>query len=455
MFEAHYNKRRRQMSLTLMSVIMVLLIAGLTGGTLWVVRRLHGQLAHAEAARAVLKEGEAIVSYLAKQRAVISSRETEGHWAGFSELVQSLHTVQSGLQYVSIVKGDVTVFHEQLGVQELSQPPAIGPVIPSNDTVRLTRRLLQVGSETMPVVVFSVPVEAEDGSSAIVEVALRVDAVSREERAAMTAIAYTFRLSLTAVLVAFGVCALVVVWTFRREARREKMRREEEHLAFSGVLANGIAHDFRNPMSAMRLDVQMLDREAGKPDARAGKMQQLASRIRGTLDRMDTVFQEFFSLSRPTEENVELVSLQEVTEDCVGMLAPRLEQAGIVVDREAPDAPIRVSVFSGALRRAVTNVLINAEHFAGSGGQISVQISSDRHHANLDIMDSGPGIKKSERKRIFDMFVSSRPGGTGLGLFLARTAVERCGGTILAMDHEGGAHIRIRLPLVTEKDSES
>ena len=453
MFEVHYNKRRRQMSLTLVSVIMVLLIAGLTGGTLWVVRRLHSQLAHAEAARAVLQEGEAIISYLAKQSAVTSVRETEGRWAGFSELVQSLHTVQSGLQYVSIVKGDVTVFHEQLGVEELAQSPAIGPIIPADNRVRLTRRLLQVGRETMPVVVFSVPVKAEDGSSATVEVALRVDAVSREERAAMTAIAYTFRLSLTAVLISFGVCALVVVWTFRREARREKMRREEEHLAFSGVLANGIAHDFRNPMSAMRLDVQMLDREAGKPDARAGKMQQLASRIRGTLDRMDAVFQEFFSLSKPASEDMEHVPLQEVAKDCVGMLASRLEQAGVQIDQNAPELPIQVSVFPGALRRAVTNVLINAEHFAGSDGHIMVQTSCDQHHAFLDIIDSGPGIQKSERKRIFDMFVSSRPGGTGLGLFLARTAVERCGGTIMAMDHEGGARIRIRLPRVTEKDA--
>jgi signal transduction histidine kinase len=69
----------------------------------------------------------------------------------------------------------------------------------------------------------------------------------------------------------------------------------------------------------------------------------------------------------------------------------------------------------------------------------------------IDIMDKGPGIPKSDRRKVFDMFYSARPGGTGLGLFLAKTAIERSRGRITVRDRPGGgAWFRIALPLASE-----
>jgi signal transduction histidine kinase len=235
----------------------------------------------------------------------------------------------------------------------------------------------------------------------------------------------------------------------RREVQREKLRREQEHLAFSGGLANGIVHDFRNPMSSMRLDVQMLEKEAARgPECRMARVAELVIRIRETLDRMDKVFREFLYLAKPVSDLAERMDLGVCIRDCLDLLAPRFDQAGVRVEAELPGpGALEVVAHEVALRRAFVNVLMNAEQFSTRGSVVRVRAGVEDGAAVLDVLDSGPGISRLARKRIFEMFFSTRPGGTGLGLFLARAAVERSGGTIEAWNRpEGGACFRIRLP---------
>ncbi|HPS52788.1 MAG TPA: histidine kinase dimerization/phospho-acceptor domain-containing protein, partial [Phycisphaerae bacterium] len=92
-------------------------------------------------------------------------------------------------------------------------------------------------------------------------------------------------------------------------------------------------HDFRNPMSSLRLDAQMLEKEAGRgAEARADRMAALAGRMRHTLDRMEKVFQEFLALARPGETAPERLDLGACARECVEMLAPRFEASGVVPD---------------------------------------------------------------------------------------------------------------------------
>jgi signal transduction histidine kinase len=208
-------------------------------------------------------------------------------------------------------------------------------------------------------------------------------------------------------------------------------------------------HDFRNPMSSVRLDAQMLEREAVRGDApRRDRLAELAGRIRLTVDRMDKVFQEFLYVARPGGDESEFVELGACVKDCIAILAPRFEHAGVKVEF-APHEPLAVRAHRSSLQRAVVNVVTNAEQFSKQGDTVVIRLRRDGRQALLDVLDQGPGVPESEQKRIFDMFVSSRPGGTGLGLFLARTAVERCGGSIRVTNRpEGGACFRIVLPVV-------
>jgi two-component system sensor histidine kinase KdpD len=92
---------------------------------------------------------------------------------------------------------------------------------------------------------------------------------------------------------------------------------------------------------------------------------------------------------------------------------------------------------------------MNALQFAPKGSEITVSLAQQGARVVADVLDRGPGIPPEKREKVFDMFVTGRPEGTGLGLFLARTAIRRCGGDIQALAREGGgADIRISLPAV-------
>lgn len=392
-----------------------------------------------------------MVACLAAQVPEASGEGDAAAWAAFSSLVKSMHAVQGGLQYVAVVRNGVTVFNPQTTGMDGATGEAASAS--GGGGVKVARRVIKLGDQAVPVVVFSMPLASTNGDSNVIEAALRVEAVGEVEKPVTTAIRSMLRLALATVGVSFALCAALVLWVLRREAVRERQRREEEHLAFSGVLANGIAHDFRNPMSSLRLDVQMLGKEAGKPDMNREKVRGLCERVRSTLDRMDKVFQEFLYLSRPASDSKERISLPEVVRECLRMLAPRFEHAGVSAVAEFAQEPVEVMAFPGALRRALVNVLTNAEQFSVRGGQVSVSVRRHDAEAVLDVCDSGPGVPKADRRRIFDMFVTTRPGGTGLGLFLARTAIERCGGTIAVVDRDGpGACFRIRMPLAVSPE---
>jgi signal transduction histidine kinase len=450
-------KKNFHLSLTGITALLVLLIAVLTGGTLALLRHMHNQAAHTTAAQSVIEKGRMLTADLARQPIVRKANETEQNWNDFSRLVHSLNTVENSLQFVSVRKNGVTIFQEHTvaldGSGNIQEPST--PSLPPEE-FHLGRRILNVGKQSIPIVSFSIEVPGDDGVPRVIEVGLRREAVDREEKTTAEALRSMFTLSLITVVVSFVICMLLVVWMMRRESLRERQRHDEEHLAFSGVLANGIVHDFRNPMSSLRLDIQMLQKEAAKgAECQLQRVGDLASRIRNTMDRMDKVFQEFLYLSKPSPERMERIRLDGFVRECAEMLASRLEHAGLRVSLEASQPAPEILGNQSALRRALINVIINAEQFSPKGGEIKIRTGQLTGNGFIDVLDQGPGVARADRKRIFDMFYTTRPQGTGLGLFLARTALEKAGGHIMVMDNpSGGACFRLILPLASEQAEE-
>ncbi len=301
-----------KVSLTVLTALLVLLIAGLAGGSLWLLRRTHNQTVRDDAAQRVLQQGRLMTAHLALQLARMDSKSESRGWEELSRQVWSLHAIEDGLQYISVSEDGVTIFLEHTRHLETQSPrPEAVAVYAGARDVEMGRKIITLGGESVPVVVFSKTFTPKGGIPCTVEVAIRKDTVEREVSPPAAAITRMFRLSLMTVLVSFGCCALLVVWMMRREEAREAQRREEEHLAFAGVLANSIVHDFRNPMSSMGLDVQMLEKETAESGRkRTERIHELAGRIGATLKRMDKVFEAFFYLSKPESETLELTDLQ-------------------------------------------------------------------------------------------------------------------------------------------------
>ncbi len=418
-----------------------------------ILRSMQRQLAHASAAVSVAELGKMMAAHLGRQPIVVSSEQTESSWISFSSQVRSLCAMEKGLQYVSIIRDGVTLFHVQRGGLGSDKLISEEEMQRAASTVHLHRGLLDIGLETIPVVLFSREVMGEDGKLTTVEVAIKRDTVERERMTSEYAIAQMFKVALVTIVISFALCILLVVWMMRAEHLRELGRREEEHLAFAGVMANGIVHDFRNPMSSLKLDVQMMARETEKEEGSDSvKIQTLAERARKTIDRMDKVFEEFLYVSKPPSDAREALDVCSCVRECLTILEARVLHAGTKLTSSIPEGPVNVLVYRASFHRAVMNVILNAEQFvSGIEGEISVTVFSSDRNAIVEVMDNGPGVKDADQDRIFEMFESGRPNGTGLGLFLARAAIESSEGEISVRNREnGGACFRIEVPLADE-----
>lgn len=423
--------------------------AGLVG-----LRHWHDRTARQAAAQSVAERGQWLALGLARGAAEAAAGRGGG-WGAFAGWVESLRGAEPDLAFVAVRQGGDTLFQESGGGEdaEASGVRLAGPV-------RMGRRLLADGGEAdgVQVVTFTAVLEpaASGGAPLELEAGFARRVVEREEWTAVRAIDSMYRLGLATVGAAFALCLALVAWVARREEARERARRREEHLAFSGMLANGIVHDFRNPMSSLRLDAQMLEKEAAKgPGARPARVAELAGRMRHTLDRMDTVFREFLTLARPDRSAAaaaaDRADLAACARECAETIAPRYEAAGMGLDLDLPDGPAPIAGPSAGIQRAILNLLLNALQHGRAPGpvRLAVEAAPDAPRVALEVEDNGPGIPRSARAKVFDMFYTTRPQGTGLGLFMARLAVEHAGGRLDAVDPRdgrSGARLRMEFP---------
>jgi signal transduction histidine kinase len=427
----------------------LLTFALLAGSGLFFLKKQHDRQAHLAATETVLQEGALLLNALCERGVACSTNSTPDLWRQFSTLADNVIAVRKDVQSLSIARDGVTIFNRQ--ARGLTDCECDTPKTNGLTETEMSQRTLEIGGVRQPVFVLSRETRLSDGSRVLTEATFKREAVGVEELTARTLVSSLFAFSIAVLILSFAACALVLTFAVARDRRREVRARQEEHLAFSGVFANGILHDFRNPMSAVRLDAQMLGKEMLRPDGfRPERVTDLANRIARTMDRMDKVFQEFLFLAKPADEKPEGVDLEQVIKECVDTLAPRVEQAGVTIRTDRTGVLPNASAFPFALRRALLNVLMNAIQFAPKHSEITVTLAHSGAVVFMDVLDRGPGIPAEMRKRVFDMFVTGRPEGTGLGLFLARTAIRRCGGDIQALARPaGGADIRITLQTYT------
>jgi len=430
-------------------LLVFLLTMLLAGAGLLLLKEAHERQARYVATEAVLHRGIALLNSFCGQDAADLTASTPERWRLFSRAADTVFAVRPDVQSLSITRNGVTVFQRQ--TQGLDAPASKKKAPLEDASTELSFGTVEIAGKPQPVFLISRTLTAIDGGKVVVEATLKREAVSEEEQRAREQLASLFFFSLTVLGLAFTGCAILLIMAILRDRHHEQRARQEEHLAFSGVLANGILHDFRNPMSAVRLDAQMLEREMNRTEGfRKERVQELSGRIARTMNRMDKIFHEFLFLAKPADEQTESLHVEQVIQECIETLAPRIEQAEVKINREGPENLPAVSAFPFAIRRAILNVLVNALQFAPKGSSVDIRLLETADAVQTDILDRGPGIPPQMRKRIFDLFVTTRPEGTGLGLFLARTAIQRCHGTIEALAREGGGTcLRITLRKAT------
>jgi signal transduction histidine kinase/DNA-binding response OmpR family regulator len=220
-------------------------------------------------------------------------------------------------------------------------------------------------------------------------------------------------------------------------------------LAALGRMATEVAHELKNPLAGLRLYARHLEQRLGKSGDADGAG--LAQKITSTVDHLAAVVQEITAFGRPPELHRVPTSLHALLDECLGFAQAKCETPGIEVLRSydtacPPDAPLDAR----ELRKAFLNLVINGLESLREGGRLSVSTSyaPETRVLTIVIEDTGHGMSEETLSRIFDLFFTTKPQGTGLGMALARSVIDLHGGELLVHSALGkGTRITIRLPL--------
>ena len=422
-----------------------MLIAAAAIISLLMLGELYKKVSRLSAAKSVIDQGAYISQWLAANPYFKDGAGGKDVPESFDRTVQWLQKMEKGVRFVSISDNDIVLYQKQFTSEEReASPPA-----PGQTAIR--RQKIMVGTNILPVITFAKTLTTPEGHKRRLEVGLSKDVIDRQSALASAALSRMFYLSLAVVCAAFTLCLLAVLGLAHREMTWQRRGRLNEHLAFAGAVAGSVIHDFRNPLSAMRLDAQLLQAEAAKKtEAKPERVAELSARIVKTVDRVDKLLAEFLSLAAPAKPGKfrETFDVNECVRDCAELLKHRFEKAGLNLTLDLTPADLPISGLSAQFKRALLNIMTNAEQSSPPSGRVTIRTVAEKNEVKITIADDGPGIPRESRKKIFGLFYSTRPGGTGIGLALAKAAIENCGGEILTETPAGGkgAAFIIRIP---------
>lgn len=224
----------------------------------------------------------------------------------------------------------------------------------------------------------------------------------------------------------------------------EDNRRLRERYAEIAQLAGGLAHEIRNPLSTMSLNLDLLAEDLRSADRR---VQDKIQRVRKETRRLQDIVENFLRYARVQELRYQAADLNLVVEELRDFYEPQAMAQGIVFRTYyAPDLP-RVNLDVELFRQALLNLLINARQAMPGGGELMLRTRAEGPWCVLEVTDTGVGMSDEVRERVFEAFFTTRPAGSGLGLATTRRIVEAHGGTIGVRSEPGrGSQFTLRLP---------
>lgn len=197
-----------------------------------------------------------------------------------------------------------------------------------------------------------------------------------------------------------------------RLSELDRQHRQDERLATLGLFAATIAHEVRNPLSAVQLTVQLQARERPQDTG--------LTLIIEELERLDLIIDELLAFSKGMTVNKGTCELRSVAEHVLRLLRRQAEHAGVSVTIEGS---ARVQADTARMRQLLINLLLNAIQAQHGGGTVVIRL----RHDGFEVADSGPGVDAALVPRLFEPFSSDRAGGVGLGLHLAHAVVRAHG----------------------------
>jgi PAS domain S-box-containing protein len=277
---------------------------------------------------------------------------------------------------------------------------------------------------------------------------------------------------------AAGSSGVALILHDATEARQKAFEAiEGERIQALTLLAASVAHEVGNPLNALHIHLQLMERElkklrqaperpariGGKPRSQnpamiadaaesAGRLDQYLAVAKGEINRLDYIVTQFLQALRPAPPQLKPASLNEVVEKTADLLRPELDNRGLNVKlklaRSLPWTPLDAT----QIQQILVNLIKNAMHAMTRNGTLTLQTGESPDDVWVSVSDTGGGIPQEQINRIFEPFFTTKKKGTGLGLMIVQRIVRAHGGRIDLESHVGrGTTFRIWLPLHERK----
>jgi signal transduction histidine kinase len=220
-------------------------------------------------------------------------------------------------------------------------------------------------------------------------------------------------------------------------------------LAALGRMATQVAHELKNPLAGLRLYARHLEQRLGKNGDTEGAA--LAHKISGTVDHLAAVVAEITAFGRPPELHRAPVALHALLDECLSFAEARTQTENVEIFRAYdPECPADVKVDARELRKAFLNLILNGLESLAPGGRLTVttSYSAPARSVSVTVEDTGSGMSEETQSRMFDLFFTTKPQGTGLGMAIARSVIDLHGGELSIHSVLGqGTRVTARLPI--------
>ena len=231
----------------------------------------------------------------------------------------------------------------------------------------------------------------------------------------------------------------------------ESVRRIEDEIEMSrrlsanGRITRGVAHEVKNPINAIVLHLQLLQGKLRQVDPDTRRHMDI---IGSEIHRLDRVVQILVDFTRPRDLHLEETDLRRLLEDGAALAAPDAERQGVTVTCELPSEPLMVKVDTDFIKQAILNVVLNGVQVMPNGGQLTISARREEETVVTEIRDQGEGIPAEVQDKIFELYFTTKKGGTGIGLAQTYQILQWHYGSVDFESVEGqGTVFRLRLPL--------
>ncbi len=271
--------------------------------------------------------------------------------------------------------------------------------------------------------------------------------VWKRQRDVMIRWSWLFGLALVVDAAAAG--ALIGLMRRQKSLRKSLKEAAREWAERISKISWGLAHEIRNPLHTLRINVYTLRRSfAGNSKLGSQDLVTTLSQSDHAVDTLESLTRDLLQYTTPASNAPAEISVVGEIRATLNLMSDEMKRKRVEIRAHFPAEPVHVAIDPGRMRQLLLNVLTFAQNNAGPGGAIDIEVRRNGRTVAIEVLDSGSPLTDSEQDRIFDPFQSIRETGSGLGLALVKHFAEDAGGS--ATCHRGeaaGCRFRILLPL--------